>query len=91
MEILGVILWFMMPAVAGYTVCNILRWKETNQIETYLIGFFFLFFLQGVILAPCVILNLGFALACNAVVYLSGSSIICKILKTHRNFERDMI
>ena len=50
MEILGVILWFIMPALAGYTVCNILRWKETNQIETYLIGFFFLFFSQSFLL-----------------------------------------
>ena len=54
MEILGVILWFIMPALAGYTVCNILRWKETNQIETYLIGFFFLFFLQAVVFIPFV-------------------------------------
>ena len=72
MYIIGVILLFILPRAAG-TVCKgILRWKETSQIETYLIGFFFLFFLQGLILAPCVILNLDFAAACNAMTAVMG-------------------
>jgi len=60
MYIIGIVLLFILPFAAG-TVCKgILRWKETSQIETYLIGFFFLFFLQGVVLVPLVLLNSAF-------------------------------
>ena len=54
MDIIGAVLFMLLPYLAGYSCKRILRWRETNQIETYLIGFFFLFFLQGVILIPCV-------------------------------------
>ncbi len=54
MYIIGVILLFILPFAAGIVCKSILRWKETNQIETYLIGFFFLFFLQAVVLIPFV-------------------------------------
>ena len=67
MYIIGIILLFILPFAAG-TVCKgILRWKETNQIETYLIGFFFVLILQGVILVPCVFLGLSFELACTLI------------------------
>lgn len=81
MEILGVILWFVMPAVAGYTVCNILRWKkETNQIETYLIGFFFLFFMQGVIFVPCVFANLSYRMATMGIFALQGVLVVLALV-----------
>lgn len=68
MYIIGVILLFILPLAAG-TVCKgILRWKETNQIETYLIGFFFLFFMQGVIFVPCVFAGLSFQVACTILL-----------------------
>ena len=68
MYIIGVILLFILPLAAG-TVCKgILRWKETNQIETYLIGFFFLFFMQGVIFVPCVFVGLSFQVACTMLL-----------------------
>ena len=54
MYILGAILFMVLPYLAGYSCKSILRWKETNQIETYLIGFFFLFFLQAVVFIPFV-------------------------------------
>ena len=60
MSILGIALWLLMPALAGYVIRHIFRWKETSQIETYLTGFFFLFFMQGVIFVPCVFLHLSF-------------------------------
>ena len=78
MYIIGIILLFVLPFMAGCACKGILRWKETSQIETYLIGFFFLFFLQGVVLVPCVFLNLSFSLACNvlmavmAIVFVFG-------------------
>ena len=72
MEILGVILWFIMPALAGYAGCNILRWKETNQIETYLIGFFFLFFSQSFIFIPAVFAKMDFQLAIMGILGLQS-------------------
>lgn len=79
MYILGIILLFILPFAAG-TVCkSILRWKETNQIETYLIGFFFVLFLQGVILAPCVFLGLSFDLACTLTL---GMGVVLLVLGT---------
>ena len=54
MYIFGAILFMVLPYLAGYSCKSILRWKETNQIETYLIGFFLLFFLQAVIFIPFV-------------------------------------
>lgn len=65
MDIFGAIIFIIMPYVAGYSCKSILRWKETNQIETYLIGFFFLFFLQGVLLIPCVWLGKSLTFVCN--------------------------
>ena len=65
MDIIGAVLFMLLPYLAGYSCKCILRWKETNQIETYLIGFFFLFFLQGVILIPCIWLGKSLAVAGN--------------------------
>lgn len=48
MKYLGIVLLLVLPLFAG-TVFNIIfRKKETSQSETYLIGFFSLFLLQGV-------------------------------------------
>ena len=63
MDIFGTVLFMLLPYVAGYSCKRILRWRETNQIETYLIGFFFLFFLQGLILVPCVWLGISLTFA----------------------------
>jgi len=76
MYIIGIILLFILPFAAGYVCTGILRWKETNQIETYLIGFFFLFFLQGMVLVPCVFLNLDFGTACNALMAVLGGVLV---------------
>ena len=80
MYIIGVILLFILPFAAGCACKGILRWKETNQIETYLIGFFFLFFLQGVVLVPCVFLNLDFATACNVLMAVMGAVLVIGVL-----------
>ena len=72
MYIIGIILLFILPFAAGCACKGILRWKETNQIETYLIGFFFLFFLQGVVLVPCIFLNIEFLSACYMLMAVMG-------------------
>ena len=74
MDIIGAVLFMLLPYLAGYSCKCILRWKETNQIETYLIGFFFLFFLQGVILIPCV--WLGVSLMAASLILLAAATII---------------
>ena len=65
MDVLGAVFFILLPYMAGYICKNILRWKETNQIETYLIGFFFLFFLQGIVLIPCVWMGKSLKAVCN--------------------------
>ena len=80
MYIIGIILLFILPFAAGCACKGILRWKETNQIETYLIGFFFLFFLQGVVLVPCVFLNLDFATASMALMGVIGVVLLLGLL-----------
>ena len=80
MYIIGVILLFILPFAAGCACKGILRWKETNQIETYLIGFFFLFFLQGVVLVPCVFLNIDFVSACYMLLAVMGVVLILGLI-----------
>ena len=83
MYIFGAILFMVLPYMAGYSCKSIFRWKETNQIETYLIGFFFLFFLQGVVLVPSVWLGKSLSFVCNimwilclVLVVLFGASVM---------------
>lgn len=80
MYIIGIILLFILPLMAGCACKGILRWKGTSQIETYLIGFFFLFFLQGVVLVPCVFLNLGFSMACNVLMAVIGAVFVAGMI-----------
>ena len=70
MYIIGVILLFILPLAAGCACKGILRWKETNQIETYLIGFFFLFFSQSFIFIPAVFAKMDFQLAIMGILGL---------------------
>ena len=71
MYIIGAVLLFIMPYLAGRTCKGILRWKETNQIETYLIGFFFLFFLQAVVFIPFVWLGKSLSAAVEVLYILA--------------------
>lgn len=80
MYIIGIILLFILPFAAGSACKGILRWKETNQIETYLIGFFFLFFLQGVVLVPYVFLNIDFLTACNVLMAVLGAVFVLGLI-----------
>ncbi len=63
MEILSVLAVFITPFMAGYIIKEIIKQKETSQIETYLIGFFFLFLLQGILFSFCVFTEKPFAFA----------------------------
>lgn len=67
MDIIGAVIFMMLPYLAGYSCKSILRWKETNQIETYLIGFFLLFLVQAVVFIPCVWMGTSLVYAVNLV------------------------
>ncbi len=49
MDIVGIITIFVLPYMAGYILSTLFNKRETGQIETYLIGFFFVLLLQGVV------------------------------------------
>ena len=92
MGIIGVLFIFLLPLVAGSALNTILRQKETSQIETYLIGFFLLFFLQGVVFFPSVLQNVTFVAAYNrckilfaAVALIGVLCLICKLIKKLKN------
>lgn len=69
MDILGILAIFITPFMAGYMMKEITRQKETSQIETYLIGFFFLFLLQGIIFTGSVFTGKDFTFACLCMRY----------------------
>lgn len=94
MDIIGAIFFMVLPFMAGYSCKSILRWKETNQIETYLIGFFFLFFLQALVLIPCVWLGKSLTQACSmmyiltlVLVVLFAGSLVTEFILKRKNTE----
>ena len=70
MEVFGVLLIFIMPYLAGFILKEIMKQKETNQIETYLTGFFFLFFLQGLVFGGSIFSGFSFENACMYMTYV---------------------
>ena len=46
---MGLIVILTLPYMAGYIFTSIAHNKETSQIETYLIGFFSVFLVNGAI------------------------------------------
>ena len=80
MYIFGAILFMVLPYMAGYSCKSIFRWKETNQIETYLIGFFFLFFLQAVVFIPFVWLGKSLSDAVDVLYILALSLVVLFVL-----------
>lgn len=69
MNILGIILLIILPYPAGLILNIITRQKETNQIETYLIGFFSLFLLQGGIFSLTGLFSMPFETCCKIFTY----------------------
>lgn len=88
MNILGVILWLLMPVFIGLIAKNILRWKEMSQIETYLTGFFLLFLLQGIIFVPMVFLKQPFLTAEIAVIIVFGILMLVSLILTLIQFRK---
>lgn len=76
MNVLGIILILFLPYAAGLIFNIITRQKETNQIETYLIGFFSVFLLQGVVFSAYNFLGLSFDLASKIMTIASWGILI---------------
>lgn len=69
MNILGIFLIIILPFALGTVINFITRQKETNQIETYLIGFFSFFLLQGVIFSLHNFVHVPYELCCKLLTY----------------------
>lgn len=81
MSILGIIFIYILPFMVGTIVNIIFRKKEISQIETYLIGFFFLFFTQGCCFSLTNVLGWDFGLVSNIFSYFTyGVAIVFVIL-----------
>ena len=84
MNILGIFLILIMPLAIGIDFNFITRQKKTNQIETYLIGFFSFFLLQGVIFSLYNFVNIPFETCCDILTYtnygLFGLAIFVSII-----------
>ncbi len=76
MNIVGIIAIFVLPYMAGYILRTITNRKETGQIETYLIGFFFVFLLQGLVFLICSKLGYGFQDTCYAYLDMSVGLVV---------------
>ena len=65
MYILGICLILILPFAVGTLLNFITRQKGTSQIETYLIGFFSVFLIQGVVFSLYNFANVDFAMCCS--------------------------
>ncbi len=85
MNILGIFLIFIMPFALGIIFNFITRQKKTNQIETYLIGFFSFFLIQGAIFSLNTFLNIPFNSCCKILSYTSyallGIAVIISVVR----------
>ena len=75
MNILGIFLILVLPFTIGVIFNFITRQKRTNQIETYLIGFFSFFLIQGVIFSLHNFANVPYETCCRILVYFSYAAL----------------
>jgi len=92
-NILGIILVLYMPLAIGCIFDFITRQKKANQIETYLIGFFSFFLMQGVIFSLYNFVHIPFETCCRILTYsnygIAGLSIIVLLFKLRHIKEVD--
>ena len=81
MNIVGILVILILPYMAGYIINKAFSGKkETNQIETYLIGFFFLFLLQGAVFTGALFLDKPYMEACKMFGWLTDVIIVLFLL-----------
>lgn len=80
MDILGIFLILYMPLALGSIFNFITRQKRTNQIETYLIGFFSFFLLQGVIFSLHNFVNVPFETCCKLLTYTTYAVVALSVV-----------
>lgn len=88
MDIVGIIAIFLLPYMTGYILSSLFNKRETSQIETYLIGFFFVLLLQGIVFASGQAVSLGFDEMCDTFFNLSlgitivfALVVVCNIIR----------
>ena len=81
MNIIGILLILILPYMAGYIINKAFgAKKETNQIETYLIGFFFHFLVQGTIFTASLFLDKSYMEACKIYGWVTDVIIVLFLL-----------
>ncbi len=80
-NIAGLILLIALPYLSGNLLKTVIRKKEINQIETYLLGFFLVFLIQGVYFTVgSLLMNCSFDTLCDGfdivVIILTALSLI---------------
>lgn len=80
MNILGIFLIIFTPFALGTIINFITRQKKTNQIETYLIGFFSFFLIQGVIFSLYNFVHVPFETCCKLLSYVNYGIIGCFLI-----------
>lgn len=89
MNIIGGLVILFLPYLAGYILKMIFNKKETNQIETYLLGFFFVFLLQGVVFTGGYFGGFGFEKLCSiftiVIIGVAAAGAICAVIDLVRH------
>ena len=80
MSILGIFLILLLPYAVGIVFNTIMRQKETSQIETYLIGFFSLFLVQGCVFGLYSFLGVPYENVCRIYSYFSYGLIVLGVI-----------
>lgn len=80
MNILGIFLIIIMPFALGTVINFITRQKETNQIETYLIGFFSFFLMQGVVFSLYNFVHVPYETCCKIFTYANYGILACFLI-----------
>ncbi len=80
MNILGIFLILVLPFAIGVIFNFITRQKKTNQIETYLIGFFSFFLMQGAVFSLYNFVGVPYELCCKIMMYASYALVAIAVI-----------
>lgn len=80
MSVLGIIFIYILPFMVGTILNMAFKKKGASQIETYLIGFFFLFFIQGGCFGLTNVLAVDFEISSRIFSYFSYAAVIIFVI-----------
>ena len=91
MNILGIFLLLILPFAVGTVLNFITRQSKTSQIETYLIGFFSVFLIQGVIFSLYNFMGIGYDVCCRIFTWGTYAAVALFILIAVFGFKKYII